>query len=270
MRGGAEGRRGGRGTLNGGRWAKGGGRVRRFAFTLASILAAALLIAPSRPSPPPTARCRRTLHSRIDRGRFTAVFYPSEATLAASLLDDAVETDTFPGIAAAHERRCSSLIAPDAPISGVGRSRRPRVGRGDHVPGIAPHRDAGQAGRTPRRAIRARCFGTRWRTWRCTNHSATCRRGGSMRATRATRRASGARRRARDQLALAFRGTPTFDELDADLGAGAIDGAERVCARLSRCGRAGGAGSRSRARAVLRELARKSSRSTGRCAVRTA
>ncbi len=35
---------------------------------------------------------------RLDRGRFTAVFYPSEQTLARSLLDDALRTDTFPGL----------------------------------------------------------------------------------------------------------------------------------------------------------------------------
>jgi hypothetical protein len=35
---------------------------------------------------------------RIDRGRFTAVFYPSERALATALLDEAVRTDTFPGL----------------------------------------------------------------------------------------------------------------------------------------------------------------------------
>src|SRR5437868_7859541 len=35
---------------------------------------------------------------RIDRGRLTAVFYPSERLLATSLLDEAVKTDTFPGL----------------------------------------------------------------------------------------------------------------------------------------------------------------------------
>src|SRR5437773_2261375 len=35
---------------------------------------------------------------RLDRGRFTAVFYPSEAKFASSLLDHALATDTFPGL----------------------------------------------------------------------------------------------------------------------------------------------------------------------------
>ena len=48
----------------------------------------------------------------IDRGRFTAVFYESERTLATSLLDRAVRTDTFPGLPRPHERVLVA-IAPD-------------------------------------------------------------------------------------------------------------------------------------------------------------
>ena len=49
---------------------------------------------------------------RLDRGRFTAVFYPSERTLATSLLDGAVRTDTFPGLPRPAERVLLE-IAPD-------------------------------------------------------------------------------------------------------------------------------------------------------------
>src|SRR5262245_7276939 len=49
---------------------------------------------------------------RLDRGRFTAVFYPSERTLARSLLDGAVKTDTFPGLARPTQRVLVAL-APD-------------------------------------------------------------------------------------------------------------------------------------------------------------
>src|SRR5262245_52857123 len=49
---------------------------------------------------------------RLDRGRFTAVFYPSERTLAKSLLDGAVKTDTFPGLARPTQRVLIAL-APD-------------------------------------------------------------------------------------------------------------------------------------------------------------
>ncbi|HTE48109.1 MAG TPA: hypothetical protein VK636_22890 [Gemmatimonadaceae bacterium] len=49
---------------------------------------------------------------RIDRGRFTAVFFPTERALAKSLLDQAVSTDTFPGLARPHQRVLLAL-APD-------------------------------------------------------------------------------------------------------------------------------------------------------------
>ncbi len=50
---------------------------------------------------------------RIDRGRFTAVFYPTEAVLATSLLEQAQRTDTFPGLPRPHEHVLLA-IAPDA------------------------------------------------------------------------------------------------------------------------------------------------------------
>ena len=49
---------------------------------------------------------------RLDRGRFTAVFYPSEQTLARSLLDDALRTDTFPGLPRP-QAQVLLAIAPD-------------------------------------------------------------------------------------------------------------------------------------------------------------
>jgi hypothetical protein len=50
---------------------------------------------------------------RLDRGRFTAVFYPNERALATSLLAEATETDTFPGLPRPHERVLLAL-APDS------------------------------------------------------------------------------------------------------------------------------------------------------------
>jgi len=35
---------------------------------------------------------------RLDRGRFTAIYFPSERTLAHSLIDEALRTDSFPGL----------------------------------------------------------------------------------------------------------------------------------------------------------------------------
>jgi hypothetical protein len=49
---------------------------------------------------------------RIDRGRFTAVFYPSEGLLARSLLERALQTDTFPGLPRP-TARVLVAIAPD-------------------------------------------------------------------------------------------------------------------------------------------------------------
>ena len=49
---------------------------------------------------------------RIDRGRFTAVFYPGERALAASLLDAASRGDVFPGLPRPQQRVLVAL-APD-------------------------------------------------------------------------------------------------------------------------------------------------------------
>ena len=49
---------------------------------------------------------------RLDRGRFTAVFFPSERTLANALLDRALSNDTFPGLPRPTQRVLLA-IAPD-------------------------------------------------------------------------------------------------------------------------------------------------------------
>lgn len=63
--------------------------------------------------------------NRLDRGRFTAVFFPTEQRLAHSLLQDAQARDTFPGLPrprakvllmlAPDERRFREWIGPGAP-----------------------------------------------------------------------------------------------------------------------------------------------------------
>ena len=50
--------------------------------------------------------------ARIDRGRFTVVCYPGDAKLAASLLERALVTDTFPGLPRPSQRLIIA-IAPD-------------------------------------------------------------------------------------------------------------------------------------------------------------
>jgi hypothetical protein len=49
---------------------------------------------------------------RLDRGRFTAVFYPGDALLARSLLERALSHDTFPGLPRPRQRVLIA-IAPD-------------------------------------------------------------------------------------------------------------------------------------------------------------
>src|SRR6185295_6227086 len=71
-------------------------------------------------SPPPL---------RLDRGRFIAVFFESEQTLAKSLLDAAVRADSFPGLPrprqqivlelAPDRRRFREWIGPGAPEWGA-------------------------------------------------------------------------------------------------------------------------------------------------------
>ena len=66
---------------------------------------------------------------RLDRGRFTAVFYPTERLLATSLLDGAVRSDTFPGLPrptqrvlleiAPDRRRFREWVGPGAPEWGA-------------------------------------------------------------------------------------------------------------------------------------------------------
>ena len=50
---------------------------------------------------------------RLDRGRFTVLFFPQDRQLAASLAEHAVSTDTFPGLPRSSQRAVIA-IAPDA------------------------------------------------------------------------------------------------------------------------------------------------------------
>ena len=99
--------------MGGRRWAN------RFAIIASLVLA---LFTPIAHRPSPTAQLAPVGHRplpigeqaplRLDRGRFTAVFYESERTLATSLLDRATRTDTFPGMPRP-QQRVLVAIAPD-------------------------------------------------------------------------------------------------------------------------------------------------------------
>src|SRR5687768_4785852 len=85
--------RGGRGTLSGGRAAGRGRRAGvRSSLRLARICLGALLW----PCAPLRAQDRPV---RLSEGRFTVVTDEANAALARSLLESALSTDTFPGLA---------------------------------------------------------------------------------------------------------------------------------------------------------------------------
>src|SRR5205085_8817882 len=84
------------------------------------LLAAVLAL-----SPLPVVAAQQDAPERIDRGRFTAVYFPSDQTLTQSLLDYSVRNDTFPGLPrprqhvwlaiAPNRRRFREWIGPGAP-----------------------------------------------------------------------------------------------------------------------------------------------------------
>ena len=112
----ADGRERGRAVGREGQRVAGSGVV--FAFRLAVALCAL-----------PSALYPQAAPSRLDRGRFTAVYYPGDAQLASSLLDRAIATDTFPGLPrpaqrvlmaiAPDQRRFREWVGPDAPEWGA-------------------------------------------------------------------------------------------------------------------------------------------------------
>ncbi len=61
---------------------------------------------------PSPAGAQITAPLRLDRGRFTILYYPADATLARSIAAYAVRTDTFPGLPRPHEHVLVA-IAPD-------------------------------------------------------------------------------------------------------------------------------------------------------------
>jgi hypothetical protein len=179
-------------------------------------LAAALLVAPA-------ARWLRaqTAPERIDRGRFTAVFFPDDRVLATSLLDGAVKTDTFPGLPrprdrvlveiAPDRRRFREWIGPGAPEWGAAITFPDQ--RRIVMQGRASGSDAGD----PREVLRHEIahlalhesLGDLPPRWFDEGYA-------SFAAREWTREDALAA-----NLALALRGTPTFDELDRQFAGGA-------------------------------------------------
>lgn len=159
--------------------------------------------------------------SRIDRGRFTAVFYPRDRALATSLLDGALLTDTFPGLPrptqrvllaiAPDKRRFREWVGPGAPEWGAA------VTFPDSRRVVMQGRSAGADAGDPREVLRHELahlalheslgdLSPRWFDEGYASYSARAWSRDDMVAT---------------NLALALRGTPSFSELDARFGAGA-------------------------------------------------
>jgi len=157
---------------------------------------------------------------RLDRGRFTAVFYPSEQTLANTLIDAAVRSDTFPGLPrptqhvllaiAPDMRRFREWVGPGAPEWGAA------ITFPDSRRVIMQGKEGGAAAGDPREVWRHELahlalheylgdLPPRWFDEGYASYSAReWRREDALAAN----------------IALALRGAPTFDELDAYFGAG--------------------------------------------------
>jgi hypothetical protein len=184
--------------------------------TLRHVRRALLLVA----LPIVGARSQQEAPERLDRGRFTAVYYPTERTLAASLLDDASIHDSFPGLPRPRQRVLLAL-APDR------RRFREWVGLGAPEWGAAitfpesqrivmQGRSAGSDAGNPREVLRHEVahlalhefLGDAPPRWFDEGYA-------SYAAREWTREDALAA-----NLALAFRGTPTLDELDAQFQAG--------------------------------------------------
>jgi hypothetical protein len=158
---------------------------------------------------------------RLDRGRFTAVYYPSERLLAHSLLAAAIASDTFPGLPrpqqhvllaiAPDKRHFRDWVGPTAPEWGAAitfpESRRV----------IMQGRQGGADAGDPREVWRHELAHLALHEYLGDLAPRWFDEGYASYAAREWRREDALAA----NFALALRGTPNFDELDADFGAGA-------------------------------------------------
>jgi hypothetical protein len=157
---------------------------------------------------------------RLDRGRFTAVYFPSERLLARSLLDAAVRADTFPGLPrprqqvlleiAPDRRRFREWVGPAAPEWGAAitfPSQRRVIMQG---------KQGGAEAGDPREVWRHELAHLALHEFLGDMPPRWFDEGYASYAAREWRREDVVAA----NLALVFRGTPNFDELDADFGAG--------------------------------------------------
>lgn len=206
---------GGRRTLGSRVEGRGSGesRVRRALLTLALILTP-LTLAP-RPSPAQT-----DAPERLDRGRFTAVFYPSERALATSLLDAAAQNDTFPGLPRPRQQVLIAFAPDRAKFREWAGPHAPEWGAALAFPEshriVMQGRSSGSDAGNPRDVFRHELahlalheyLGEMPPRWFDEGYASYAAREWTRDDALAT------------SLALALRGTPTLDELDEQFTAG--------------------------------------------------
>jgi hypothetical protein len=158
---------------------------------------------------------------RLDRGRFTAVFYPSERTLANSLLEAAIRSDSFPGLPRPRQQVLLA-IAPDR------KTFRDWVGPGAPEWGAAitfpasrrvimQGKQGGAEAGDPREVFRHELAHLALHEMLGDLPPRWFDEGYASYAAREWRREDALAA----NFALVLRGTPTFDELDADFNSGA-------------------------------------------------
>ena len=192
---------------------------------------------------------------RLDRGRFTVVYYPQDARLAATLAGQAVRTDTFPGLPrptehvliaiASDEARFRAWVGPGAPEWGAAISfpASHRV--------IMQGRGAGADAGDPRAVLRHELAHLALHEYLGDNIPRWFDEGYATYTAHEWEREDVLAA----NVALAVRGVPTFDQLDHDLIGGCVAGRGGLRAVVSRRGGSGGDCTRPRARDALRELA---------------
>ena len=195
-----------------------GGRGRR---ALIFRRAAALVAIALGGSAAPRLSAAQDAPLRLDRSRFTALFYPSEQTLAQSLISLAIKNDTFPGLPrptqhvlvaiAPDKRRFREWVGTNAPEWGAA------VAFPDSRRIVMQGRSAGAEAGDPREVFRHELAHLALHEYLGDLAPRWFDEGYASYAARETGRANALAA----NLALVVKGTPSFDELDDEFFEGA-------------------------------------------------